>query len=189
MTQNTTILGTIVSHTTKTGKTTYKYMLDGKVLRTSVRKNYRYSTKDGSVFSSRLDLLCKNESYVREYTWATERANLTLEALIAEQNKALKQDIKEYATYTSEKCLQKEINDTLSMYNRYGTLTEERKKDAIERWTTNFAYWADLAKEGIEKHEALLNDPDALNEELARINRGGKARLIDLQIVEYVDEQ
>lgn len=188
MTQNNTTLGTIITHTTKTGKTTYKYMLDGKVLRTSVRKNYRYSTLDGLVFSSRLDLLYKNETYVREYTWATKRANLTLEALIAERYADFKRAKKEYATYTSKEALQKEIDQSVRMYSHYATPTPEHIKKTTDDYTRHFNLWADLAKERMEKHSALLNDPDALNEELARLNRGGKARLAELQIVEYVDE-
>lgn len=187
MTQTTT-LGTIVSHNTKTGKTTYEYKYNGKVLRTSVRKNYRYSTKDGSVFSSRLDLLYKNETYVRNYTWATDRANLTLEALIAETTDALKRATKEYAKYTSNERLQKQINSSIASLNAYGNpLTEERKEAIIKDWTESFARWASIDKEHMEEYTALLNDPDALNAELERLNNVGKAVLADLQVVEYVE--
>ena len=75
------------------------------------------------------------------------------------------------------------------MHSHYSPVTEEVRQKETEDWTRHFAYWASLAKERMEKHSALLNDPDALDKELADINEHGRAMLKALQIVEYVDSE
>lgn len=164
----------IVKKVSKSGKVSYQYFVDGKMVRTSGRK-YVASTADGSFFWGRMDLVGKGEyASAIQYTHYCE--TVTFDDLKKQAIKELAKAIKDLEDYRNKNG--KHAKFLRSLYNQPSGIY------AADKFEKEFKEDIAMAEERLEKAQKRSTD-EYINSSLKDYRAKAVHRRASLSIVHY----